>query len=1073
MNLTAKRSFFIGVFVLMIAIASAAFGQGITSSAMSGFVNDKSGKPVAGAVITALHEPSGTRSSAVTRSNGQYSMTGLRPGGPYTVSVSGAGVQYDPQKDVFITLNDDANISFGPGADVVKMEAFTVAESSNSTFGTGRMGTGQSFNEDQIQNITATRDNVQDIARLDSRLTLNSLDQGGQLSAQGQNFRFNSFLVDGVESNDPFGLKGDGTNALRSPVALDSLQAIDIQLTPFDVRRAGFTGVLINTITKSGSNEFHGAVKYEYTDQDYRAKNPNPASALYNTREPFKERTINYSLGGPILRDRLFFYVNYDDYKRTAAPPATSFKYTDQTQIDAITARAKAIGYDIGSLGGAGSTVSTQKTKFAKLDWNISDGQRLTASYRNNEGTTPVFAGLTSNFGQSYSNYWYDAPQKSTVYTAVLNSQWTSALHTEATLTYTEWDGSPKNRGTPFPAVQINGLTGVRGDTGATITTGSVLFGTEFSRQLNQVNTKDWQGKLHGDYSLGDHTITVGGESDQIKYYNAFAQGFYGSYTFANVASWVAGTPVQTYTDAKLNPGFTLDDAIAKWKYTAYAAYVQDTWKPNARLTLVGGLRLDYPYVPQKPTYLPSFTTAFGMRNDTNNDGNYTIAPRIGFNYRVPADRKTELRGGIGLFQGRNPAVWLSNAYSQAGVLGTVSNATGVTFSPDVTKQPTPAGTLAAPNINVTDPNFKQPAVWKGNLAVDHKLPFFDLIFTAEVDAIQTYKALAIQFLNYQVANDGGPGVTPDGRIRYAGTITPGFGSFPATSLNGRRRVTTGGPTGGGFADVFYLTNTSKGDQHSVTLSLNRPMKNNWSAGLSWTRGRATEVSPMTSSTAGSLYNVRAVYNPNEDVASRSNTDTQDKIVASVTRQFSFFSNAKTSATLAYVGQTGHTYSWVFTGDANGDGFTTNDLFYMPTQNDPKVRWTSPAEQQAFFAYAAANDLMKYQGQVLPRNGFTSPWNNDLDLTVIQDLPGAWRLKPQIILNWGGFGNFINKNWGLLEEIPFNYKRTIAGTTYDRTANQYVYTFSQSTFSNASFPITTLDPLQSRWHLKIALKLSF
>src|SRR5581483_1448481 len=192
------------------------------------------------------------------------------------------------------------------------------------------------------------RDNVQDIARLDSRITLNSLDQGGQLSAQGQNFRFNSFLVDGVESNDPFGLKGDGTNALRSPVALDSLQAIDVQLTPFDVRRAGFTGVLINTITKSGTNEFHGSATYEYSDKDMRAKNPNPTSALFGTREPFKERTYNFGVGGPIVPNRLFFYVNYDDWRRDAAPPATSFTYTDQTQIAAIIARAKALGYDPG-----------------------------------------------------------------------------------------------------------------------------------------------------------------------------------------------------------------------------------------------------------------------------------------------------------------------------------------------------------------------------------------------------------------------------------------------------------------------------------------------------------------------------------------------------------------------------------------------------------------------------------------------------------------------------------------------------------------------------------------------------
>jgi len=1065
----------VGLLAAVGFLVSTGLGQGITTAGISGTVSNAQGRPVAAAVVTILHEPTGTRATTATRENGQYNIAGLRVGGPYKVSIAGAGVQAAQQADIYIGLEAIAEVNFPVEANVVKLEAFRVSESKSGAFEASKMGAGQSFTDAQIENIASVRNNVQDIARLDSRLTLNSLDQGGQLSAQGQNFRFNSFLIDGVESNDPFGLKGDGTNALRSPVALESLQTVDIQLTPFDVRRAGFTGVLINAITKSGTNTFHGAAKYEYSDQDWRAKNPNPASALFGQRELFKERTFNYSLGGPIIRDRLFFYLNFDDFRREAAPPATAFTFTDKTQIDAIVARAKAVGYDVGSLGGAASTLTTQKTKLAKVDWNISGEHRMSLTYRNNEGTTPNFAGLISTFGQSFSNYWYETPQKTTTYTSQIDSQWTPNFHTEAVVTYTTWDGSPQNNGAPFPAVQVNGLTGIRGDTGATITTGSVLFGTEFSRQLNRVNTKQTQGKFNGDYSFGNHTLTAGVESDQIKYYNAFAQGYYGSYTFASLAAWLAGTPASAYTNAKLNPGYTLDDAIAKWKYQAYAGLIQDTWRPSAKLTVVAGARLDYPYVPEKPPYLASFTPAFGIRNDTNNSGNWTLGPRAGFNYKLAP--KTVLRGGLGLFQGRNPAVWLSNSYSQAGVLGTVSNSAGVVFSSDVTKQPTPTGTLAAPNVNVTDPSFRQPAVWKGTLALDHQLPFGGLIASVEFNGIQTYKALAIKFLNFQLANDGGPITTPDGRERYAGVITPGYAGTAAVSLAGRRRVTTGGPTGGGFAEVFYLTNTNKGEQRSVTLSLNRPMKNNWAAGLSWTRGHATEVSPMTSSTAGSLFNARAVFNPNEEVASTSNTNTRDRVVLSLTRRFELIKQAPTTVSLTYLGQTGHNYSWVYTGDANGDGYAANDLFYMPLKNDPKVRWTSAAEQSAFYAYAAANGLADYEGRVVARNSFTSPWNNGLDLSIVQNLPGVWRLKPQFVLHCVNFGNLLNKKWGLLEEIPFSYKRTIAATTYDRTANggqgQYVYTFNQSTFSNASAPITTNDPLQSRWQVKAAIKLSF
>jgi hypothetical protein len=1066
--------------VLALTVLPRGFAQGITTSAMTGVITDKQGQPVAGATVTALHEPSGTRSTAISRANGQYNLSGLRIGGPYTITVAPTkGLSTEPVKELYLALDQRQEINFELSSEVVKLEAFRVSENADTTFGSGRMGTGSNFTEKQIEGIASVRSNVQDVARLDSRLTLNSLDQGGQLSAQGQNFRFNSFLVDGVESNDPFGLNSNGFGSLRSPVAMNSIQALTVELNPFDVRRSGFTGALINAVTKSGTNEFHGTGSYDYTGKSMRAKNPNPASSLFGQKESFKERAFNFGIGGPIIKDKLFFYLNYDDFRREATAPATSFTYTDKTQIDAIVAQAKAVGYDVGELNSSASNITTQKTTLGKIDWNISDQQRLSLSYRRVDGTSPTFPGYTSVFGQSFSNYWYAVPRLNENYTAQLFSQWTPDFRTEASVTYVTYDGSPKNAGKAFPAVTINGLTGIRGDTGATIATGSVLFGTEFSRQLNVLKTKETLGKLVGEYSLGNHTLAVGAESDQLKYYNAFAQGINGSYTFANVAAWQSGTP-SAYTLAKPFAGYTINDAIANWKYQAYAGLIQDTWKPTSRLTVLAGIRLDYPYVPEKPAYNAAFTTAFGMRNDTNNSGNYTIAPRVGFNYQLKTSRPTEIRGGVGLFQGRNPAVWLSNAYSQAGTLGTVSvsNPGAGFFVADPTKQPLPAGSPPIPNINVTDPNFKQPVIWKGNIAVDHQLPFLGLTFSAEYNATRTEKALAIEFLNYQTATDGGPLTTPDGRIRYAGNITPNYATnatpnntttFAQTNANGRRRVA-------GFADVFRLTNTNEGQSHGVTIGLNRPLKNNWATGISWTRGNATEVSPMTSSTAGSLYNTRAVYNPNDNKASVSNTNTKDKIVASVTRQFEFIKNYKTNVSLIYVGQTGHNYSWVFKGDANGDGFTDNDLFYMPNgTNDTKVRWNSTTERDAFFAFATANGLDKYKGQVLGRNEAVSPFANTIDLSITQDIPIYKQVKTQLFLNVVNFANLFNKSWGLQEEVPFSYKRTIAGAYYDRTANggagQYGYVFNQNTF--ATVPTVADDTQASRWQIKLGVKVSF
>ena len=1059
--------------LLALALAPATFAQGITTSAITGFVTDKQEKPVAGAAITAVHEPSGTRATAVTRANGQYNLSGLRVGGPFTISASAKDLVAEPQRDVYLGLDGAQDVSFKLSNEIVKLESFSVSGSRDTTFDSGKIGSGSSFSDDDIANTASVRRNVQDIARLDSRLTLNSLDQGGQLSAQGQNFRFNSFLIDGVQANDTFGLNGNGVSSLRSPIPLDAIQSLSVDLSPYDVRRAGFTGALINAVTKSGSNQFRGSINYEYTDQDGRAKNP-----ITGAKDIFEERSFNIGLSGPIIKNKVFFFLNYDDFKREASPPTANF-VPDATQLAAIVARAKTLGYDAGNLDAVNT--AKQKTTIAKIDWNVSEGQRVSFTYRKNDGTEPIFPSFTNTTQTSLSNYWYQQPRITESYTAQLFSTWTPDFRTEATVAYSEYDGSPKNNGNPFPEVTINGITGVRRDTGATVTNGSVRLGTEFSRQFNFLTTKNTNGTIVGEYSLGDHTLTFGGEADQTKYTNLFVQALNGSYTFNNItggatssAAWQAGTPITNYTAAAPFAGRSISEAYALWKYIAYGAFIQDSWKPNAQLTVNAGLRLDYPYVPEKPPYNAAFETAFGRRNDTTNDGNYTIAPRVGFNYNVNTKRKTQVRGGFGLFQGRNPAVWISNAYSNAGAIGTVaaSNTAGIpglVFEPNPTKQPVPTGNPPAPNINVTDKNFIQPAVWKANIALDHTLPFQGLIASVEFNFTETHKGANWEFLNFLPATTG-PATTPDGRIRYAGNITSLQTGSPATSTVGRRRVTT-------FADVFLLKNSDKGDSQFATLSLNRPMKNRWAAGVSWTRGEATEVSPATSSTASSNYNLRAVYNPNEEVASVSNTSTKDKVVATFAREFEFVKNYKTTFAVVYEGRTGRPYSWVFRGDANGDGYTSNDLFYVPSgPTDSKVRFTSPAESAAFFAYVANTPgLNKYAGGVVARNADIMPWVNTIDLKITQEIPIYKNVKTELYLNVINIANLVDKKWGILDEVDFPYRRAVAGANYDAAANggagQYVYTFSPNTLDGLN--TVANETSASRWQVLMGVRVKF
>ncbi len=1066
-----------GIALLAVAFSALMRGQGITTASINGAVKRADGSAVSGAVVTIVHDESQTRTTTQTRENGQFNASGLRPGGPYTVTAAAPGYPNAVQKDVYLSLDRDEAVNFTVGGDEdqsvapLELEKYVVTEENDKVFGVGKIGTGSSFTSQEVVNTPTVRRNVQDIAQLDSRLVVMSLDQGGNLSAQGQNFRFNSFLIDGVQANDPFGLNGNGFSSLRSPVPIEAIQALNVDLNPFDVRRSGFTGALINAVIKSGTNQFHGGATYERTEASWRATNP-----LNGQRDAFNERTYNFAFGGPIIRNKLFFFLDYDDFKRTAAPPAANF-VPQSSVISDIVAKAKALGYDPGTLLATNS--SDQKTVIAKLDWNISSAHRLTVTYWRNHGEDTNFASFNSTTTTSLSNYWFAQPRNTDSYTAHLFSTWAPNFRTEATLSYSKYDGSPKNHGSPFPQVTVNGIPGVRLDTGAQVN-GSVVFGTENSRQLNAITTKELNGNLSAEYSFGNHTLNFGGEADQQKYSDQFVQNFFGNYTFATPSAWEAGTPPLAYQLSVPYPGRTLTDAFGIWTYTALGLFLQDTWKPSAPWTIVGGIRLDDPYVPDKPQTAAGFQQAFGISNTTTNNGNYTVSPRVGFVYEFPAKAKTQLRGGVGLFQGRNPAVWLTNAYQNTGAISNVTATTAqlpsITFVPDVTAQPVPKGTPPTPNINVTDPNFIQPAVWKGNLAFDRELPWDGIIATVEVDAIETYKAIQYQFLNYKLASTGSQ-TAPDGRIRYDGVITPTgtfvsggvLTTFPASSVSGRRRIST-------FADVIELDNTDKGSDTDLTLELARPMRNHWAWSASWTHMRATEVSPITSSTALSNYQNRAVFNPNEDTASLSNTNIKDRIVATLTREFQFFPHAKTTVSLVYQGRTGHPYSWVFHGDANGDGLTFNDLFYVPTgPDDPRVRFVSTAERDAFFAFVNSTDLKNYAGGHAPRNSETSPWTDTIDLRISQEIPIYHSVKTELYLDLINIGNMIKKSWGLLDEVPFAYRRSVAGATYDKDANngqgQWVYTYNANTVDPV--PITVNDTPVSRWQIQAGLRVKF
>jgi hypothetical protein len=629
--------------------------------------------------------------------------------------------------------------------------------------------------------------------------------------------------------------------------------------------------------------------------------------------------------------------------------------------------------------------------------------------------------------------------------------------------------------------VQIQNLTGRRLDTGASITNGAVYFGTEFSRQLNAITTKSRTASFTADYSIGDHNVTFGGDYEKTKVTNKFVQAFLGSFTFTNLAAWQSGTATNLSL-AALAPGATIGDAIARFDLGMYGLFLQDTWKPHSRLTLVGGLRLDYPEFSPDPKGIPTttsyseaaFQAAFGRPSTTGGNGNFTISPRFGFNYELKTERKTQLRGGLGLFQGRSPTVYLSNAYSNRGVAARISQS-NVPFATTVTS---PTGAAAVAVINLTDGDFRQPVSWKGNLAIDHNLPFGGLVLTLESSMVNAYKAIHTENLNLKEV-----GTMPDGRVRYAGAISATTSGASRSSASATYR-TNDLYKNAGFADVYLFRNSNKGGGQDYTVSLKRPMKRglggSWGSTVAWTHSNYYEVSPSTSSVAQSNYNNRAVFNPNENVSSISNTNIRDRIVASFTYRFELVKKAPTTIAAIYQGRTGHPYSWIFYADANGDGFNFNDLLYVPSgPTDPKVRWASTTERDAFFEFVNSTNLSKYAGKVAPRNSEVSPWNQTIDLKFTQEIPFNFlrnvkyldQTRVELFCNIINFANLLSSKWGILEEIPFSYKRAVAATTLDTATNQYVYQFNSTTLN--PIPIVARDTPESRWQVQFGARLKF
>mgnify|MGYP002735302104 FL=1 len=1055
---------------LIVALAAApAFAQS-TSAGVGGQVVGSDGQPVAGAEVTILHTESGTVSRVTTDASGRYNARGLRVGGPYSITVTKPGEGTRTEDDVYLNLNQVNTVNATLTGDVTTLDRVvaTATYVGSDVFSANKMGTGSNVTRDAMDALPSATRNMQDYIRLDPRISQISKADGA-ISAGGQNTRFNAIRIDGIGAGDPFGLEPNNFPTERQPVSMDAIEEINIDLANYDTTIYGGTGAVINAVTKSGTNNFGGTVYYAYRDKDMVRDRLEGDRADFNGFED--EVTYGMTFGGPLIKDRLFFFTNYEKYERTApgvslaSGPYGNGSITD-TDIATVRNHMSSLGYDVGDLSAPDNKTEIEEYAI-KLDWNINDDHRAALRYNKMEQSVMRFPGIGSGT-VSLSHYWYQHPKTYETWMGELFSDWSDNFSTELKVSHKDYAASRVPL-VNLPHIRVNGF----GDSNA-----AMLFGTEQNTHVNVVESKELSAFAAANWYVGDHTIKFGVDYSDNELMNFYGRNLNGVYTFSNLDAFLANTPSQYQLRAP-RPGGSIADVPAAFTLKNTGFFLQDTWAPNYNLTLMFGVRVDVPDFSDQRLYNPRIEELYGYNNTTLVDDKLW-QPRFGFNYTFDSDRPTQLRGGVGLFGGAAPNVWLAGAYQNTGlnyVEYDLRGDLGPIFTPDINNPYIPGGGPAAGrnNVDIIEPGTKLPSVWKTNLAFDHELPWYGIVGSAELLYTKVNDALYFERLDVMQPT----AVGPDGRAIYwnaAGLDPANAGRFGIE--NGQNGAGTRANRPSDIGDVLLLRNTSKGHSAQATFALSKPLVDTWGWSVAYTYTQAKEVSPLTSSQNTSNWNNTLIFNTNEEVAYNSRYAIKDRITATLQWQHNFFGDYATRAGLFYEGRSGRPFSYIFYNDVNGDSANTNDLFYVPA-GPGDVLWTGGAEmEQEFFDWLADNpELASYQGGVTPANGFRSGWTNTFDVRFSQELPGFFKgHKTEIALDIMNIGNLINKDWGLIEDYGFYSTRRVANYAgIDPETGKYVYHFSGST-DNPQIQENNNDKgntAVSRWSMMLSLKYKF
>ena len=1037
--------------VALLVCPALAFAQGVTTASMRGTVTDPAGEALPGANVLAVHLPTGSEYGTATNADGSFNLRNMRVGGPYSVRITFIGFEPYLRQDISLSLGEVEVLNVQLDESAAELGEVEVV-ASGGIFDTERNGVATNLGEEEINVIPNIGRDLADFTRLTPQAYVeNDDDDGPAISIAGQNNRYNSIYIDGTVNNDVFGLSAQGTNGGQTgstPISIDAIEEFQINISPFDVTQSGFTGGAINAVTRSGTNRLQGSLYGLFRNESLVGKtNAVLADFEGDERVSLPEFTSNrygFRLGGPIIQNKLFFFVNGEILRsETPQPFNVAYEGDSAGQLDVIRQTLQQeLGYDPGNFGDKTATLDDDKL-LVKLDWNISQNHKLSARHSYSAADN-VDAFQSDDETINFDNNSEVFPNETNSTAVELNSTFGTDFANKLIVGYTTVSDDRGFAGDPFPSVVVeDGL-------------GEIFLGSEPFSTANVLNQDIFTITNNFNWFVGRHTLTFGTNFEYYDIENLFIPRNFGTYEYANVGDFLqsvcaAGSGSSAYCQANYDGqgpaepdvfqrGFSLVDGVAGDATNAIGAfkafqigfYAQDEYQYNDQLRFTLGVRVDVPQVTSEPNFAPDvFDTtipAIQALNDLNGaePGQTPAAalyfsPRLGFNYDVYADRTLQLRGGVGVFTGRVPFVWpggmfLNNGTNSGFIFiggGTTEDGAPIPFVPDPANAldgtafgRTADDLIPSGRLEIFEDGFRYPRVLRTALGADAALPY-GLVGTIEGQFTKTLDNILVRNVNLNpnaVRTTDGPGSRP---IYFGDNI----------EIDDR------------YSAVHVVGNTSEGYAYDVTASLAKRYADllgetgDVMLNLSYTYGDAFAVNDGTSSQINTLWRSMEVadYLPNDLELTRSDFSLGHRVLASVSVRKEFLSNLGTTLSLFYTGESGRPFNYTI--DNSDDligapGYRDFALFYVPNDAS-ELAWSGDAAAQAaaLNRFIESSDYLSEQrGDFAERNGSRLPFENIFDLKFSQELFADFagrRNTLEFTLDVFNVGNLLNSDWGL------------------------------------------------------------